>query len=161
MRRILFSTVVSMLFLSRPGGALASCGSAFCALITTPEELVRGQIRLDLSYEYIDQNSPCSGSHSSDGFQRNPLEPEEGHREVRTLNHRLNLRVAAGITDRFTVDLHLPIIFRTHEHFDVEGPDEEFPQRFDVAGIGDFAFMARYALCPWARIAGTGGISSR
>lgn len=146
MQRLFFFTVIALLFLSHTGDILASCGSAFCALTTTPEELIGGQIRLDLSYEYIDQHSPFSGSRRSDGFQRNPLEPEEGHREVRTLNHRLNLRGAVGVTDRLSLDFHLPIIFRTHEHFDVEGPSESFPQRFDIAGIGDLTLMGRYAL---------------
>lgn len=145
MQRFFFFAVI-ILFFFQAGDALASCGAAVCALTTTPEELIRGQMRLDLSYEYIDQQSPFSGSHSSNGFQRNPLEPETGHREIRTLNHRLNLRGAAAVTDLFTVDFHLPIIFRTHDHFDVEGPEERFPQRFDVSGIGDLTLMVRYAL---------------
>jgi hypothetical protein len=138
--------VITLFFLSQAGIALAACGSGFCPIITTPEELIKGQVRLDLSYEYIDQDEAFSDSHHSNGFQSNPQEPEEGHREIRTINHRLNLRLSAGITDRFTMDLHLPVIFRTHEHVDVEGPDEEFPQRFELSGIGDLVLMTRYAL---------------
>lgn len=119
--------------------AFASCGSAFCPIITTPEGLLARQLRLDLSYEYIDQNSPFRGTDRSDGLQPGL------HREIRTLNQKINLRASYGVMDRLTLDLHLPFIIRHHEHTELE-EEEEIPQTFDLSGIGDLTLIGRYAV---------------
>lgn len=130
--------------------ARAACGASFCTLTTTPEAFSehRGQVRFDLSYEHIDQDSPYSGSDGSDGVQFAVFpdgDIEAVHRELETVSQRISLRTSVGVIDRLTLDLLVPFIHRKHDHFEFEN-DEALPGKFDFSGIGDVTLMSRYAL---------------
>lgn len=129
---------------------LAACGASFCTLTTTPEAVSErtGQVRFDLSYEYINQDSPYAGTDSSDGVQTAVFpdgDVETVHRELETVNQRVSVRASIGVIDRVTLDLLIPFVHRQHDHT-VFNNDEELPGTFDFSGVGDITMLGRYAL---------------
>lgn len=132
------------------GVAAAACGAAFCTLTTTPEAAHerRGQVRVDLSYEYLDQDTPYAGGSHGDGVQQARLDNgdvETVHRELYTASHRVGVRASAGLAERVTLELYLPVIVRSHEHFAFEGPEPAFG-KFAFSGVGDVVVSARYSV---------------
>jgi hypothetical protein len=128
----------------------AACGASFCTLTTTPEALSErpGQVRFDLSYEYIEQDSPYSGSDESDGVQIAAFpdgDIETVHRELATVSQRVSLRSSLGVSDRLTLDFLVPFIHREHDHFEFED-DAALPGSFDFSSIGDVTIQGRYSL---------------
>ena len=130
--------------------ALAACGASFCTLTTTPEAVSEhvGQIRFDLSYEYIDQDAPYAGHDASDGIQTAAFpdgDLETVHRELATVSQRISLRSSVGVSDRLTLDLLVPFIHREHDHFEFED-DAALPGSFNFSSIGDATMVGRYAV---------------
>lgn len=143
----LFLTMAASLHGER---AVAACGSSFCTLTTTPEAAHErlGQLRIDLSYEYLDQDTPYSGGSKGDGIQQARFDDgdvETVHRELYTASHRIGVRTSAGITERITMELYVPVIVRSHEHFAFEGPEPAFG-KFAFSGVGDVVVSGRYSL---------------
>ncbi len=130
--------------------AQAACGASFCTLTTTPEAVAEqaGQIRFDLSYEYIDQDAPYAGNNDSDGVQTAAFgdgDIETVHRELATVSQRVNLRTSVGVSNRLTFDFLVPFIHREHDHFEFEH-DTALPGSFAFSSIGDVTLQGRYAL---------------
>lgn len=128
----------------------AACGAAFCTLSTTPEAAHErlGQIRFDLSYEYVDQDAPYSGNGRGDGIQQARLpdgDVEIVHRELNSVGHRLGLRTSAGIAERVTMEIYVPVVVRSHEHFAFEGSEPEFG-KFSFSGVSDITVSGRYSI---------------
>jgi len=139
--------------------AHASCGSASCFLNVGNQPSVQpaGTARVDLSYAYVPQKSPENRVAAVNIEGKEQILDE--HQEFETLNQQLRLNVNYGITDNFTLQVTVPVIFRDHDHrieVGVEpdsGPNEgagEF-ENFDTAGLGDIRLMAKYGILPSLR----------
>ncbi|MFQ5597744.1 MAG: hypothetical protein ACE5GK_06800 [Nitrospiria bacterium] len=147
--------LLGLLFSLHVSNALASCGSANCFLVTGTQEGISnpGQMTLDISYRYIPMDDFQRGSGSAGeaivpkvNFGSGLIEPDH-HREVRTVNELMQVDVGYGVTERFTIQVSIPLINdRAHEHFDEVGTAaEEFTRQDGTSGIGDVRLNGRYA----------------
>jgi hypothetical protein len=99
-----------------PLSASASCGSAFCTVNTSFD--VQGAwtgsgARLDLRYEYINQNQPRSGSAKVTVGQL----PRD-HDEVSTANRNWLANFDYAFDSTWGVGVSAPLVERNHFHFD-------------------------------------------
>src|SRR4051812_33963934 len=90
----------------------ASCGSASCPIdVYTQEKTEKGVVRLDYSYEYIDQHQPRIGRDKADVGQISGH-----HDEVSTLSETKRLGVDVGVSSHWSVQAVLPSVHREHQH---------------------------------------------
>ena len=120
--------------------ASASCGSAFCMVNTNwniqgfaPEP----GLRLDLRYEYIDQDQPRSGS-SDVRVGQIPRH----HDEVKTLNHNYLATLDYTFNADWGVAVTLPVVDRTHDHIHNHGGGQ-VPEHWDFTRLGDVSVLGR------------------
>ncbi len=97
-----------------PEAAFGSCGSAFCSVNTGFE--ARGVwtgpgTRVDLRYEYIDQDQLRSGTRKV-----SPAGVPGTHDELSTLNRNWLLQVDHGIDSHWGGTLIVPYVQRDHQH---------------------------------------------
>ncbi len=152
---IIFWIATGLLPLLAASNLWASCGSANCFLVTGTQEGVTspGAITLDISYRYIPMDDFHKGSSDTNEAVVPKVDFENGviipghHREVRTVNELMQVDISYGVTERFTLQVALPLINdRSHEHFDEVGTDDEFFTRQDgTSGLGDLRINGRYA----------------
>jgi len=139
--------------------AEASCGSASCFLNVgnQPSVQPKGTLRVDLSYSYVPQTGPDNRI-AAVNFEKKEQILDE-HQEFETINQQLQLNMNYGVTDQFTLQLTVPVVFRDHDHrieVGVEpdsGPNEgegEF-ENFDTSSIGDIRLMGKYGFLPTLR----------
>ena len=139
--------------------AHASCGSASCflAIGNQPSVQPKGTVRADLSYSYVPQTGPDNRVAAVNLEGKEQILDE--HQEFQTINQQLQLNLNYGVTDNFTLQLTVPVVFRDHDHrieVGVEpdsGPNEgegEF-ENFDTSSIGDIRLMAKYGFLPSLR----------
>lgn len=141
---------VSALFLNLNNQIFASCGASSCPIDTfTTEATQKGQIRLDYSYEYIDQHQPQIGRHDA-----TVGEISGHHDEVSTLSETKRIGLSAGLTDRFSLDLVLPTIHREHQHIH-HHMGEDLTESWNFDGLGDLQAILRTTLIKPTNIAGT------
>lgn len=161
--------VVCLVPLAHPSRVEATCGSANCFLVTGTQEGVgnRGQLVVDLSFRYVDQDRKLSGTRKVGevltpkvDFENGVLEPDH-HREIRTQNTLVEVDMSYGLTDRLALEWHLPLVNdRDHEHFgDVGTVDEHFSRGDGSSGFGDIRAGVRYALAVKARLILVGGLA--
>lgn len=148
---------LSLFSISTASKAFASCGSGNCFLVTDASEGITspGQMTLDISYRYIPMDDFQKGSSSTGEVLtpkvdfENRLIENDHHREVRTLNELLQVDIGYGVTERFTVQLAIPLINnRTHEHYDgisATNATGTFTREDGSSGIGDIRLIGRYA----------------
>lgn len=148
---------MGLLFLLSVSNAYASCGSGNCFLVTGTQEGISspGQMTLDVSYRYIPMDDFQSGSGSTSEVLtpkvdfENKLIENDHHREVRTINELLQVDIGYGVTERFTLQVAIPLINnRTHEHYDgisATSPTGTFTREDGSSGIGDIRLIGRYA----------------
>ena len=150
MKKIFF--VLGLIGFSIPS-AQASCSSAFCSINTSAEawgELHALQKRLDIRYEFIDQNQQ---RHGRDEVSRKLN--SDGELEERTLNRNLIATLDYPVTARWTWSFQLPLISRGHSHDlfvaharphaqPLHGAIE--PESWGFTEIGDVRVTARYLL---------------
>lgn len=119
----------------------ASCGSASCPIDTYSTEITeKGMIRLDYSYEYIDQDQPMIGKNrASVGAIRGH------HDEVSTLNETKRFGMDVGFSDRLSVQFLLPFVHREHQHIH-HHMGSDFTDSWNFDGMGDLTMLARYAI---------------
>lgn len=114
----------------------ASCGSASCPIDTAGgERPEKGAVQLGYQFEYIEQDKHQIGTRDA-ALGEIPGD----HDEEFTVNRIHRLLVSAGLTGRWSVDLQLPVISRSHAHF--EGGALE---SWDFSGVGDLDLIVRYA----------------
>lgn len=142
-----------------PGLAQASCGSASCflAIGNQPSVQPKGSLRADVNYSYIPQTGPDQRVAAVNVDGKEQILGE--HLEFQTLNQQLKLNLNYGVTDNFTLQLTIPVVFREHDH-QIErgiepdsGPNEgegKF-ENFDTSSIGDIQLMAKYGFLPSLR----------
>ncbi len=137
----------------------ASCGAASCFLNVgnQPSVQPQGTLRADLSYSYVPQKGPQNRVAAVNLKTKEQILDE--HQEVSTLSQQIQMNLNYGVTDNFTLQLTIPVIFRDHDHRVEVGiePDSghhegegEF-ENFDTSGIGDIRLMAKYGFLPSLR----------
>ncbi|MEQ1880186.1 MAG: hypothetical protein ABL878_04365 [Burkholderiales bacterium] len=119
----------------------AGCGSAVCSINTDWDAQgtwAEPGVRVDLRYEFIDQDQPMSGS-SRVNVGEIPLE----HDEIRTINRNWIATIDYAFGEKFGVSVSLPFVDRSHSHIhnDVGGPVEE---NWGLTQLGDIRVLGRY-----------------
>lgn len=118
----------------------ASCGGAFCTVNTqweTQGVWTEPGWRLDLRYEYIDQDQLRSGTAKVE-----PAGVPDTHDEIRTLNRNLILGLDYAIDQRWGLALQLPVVSRDHTHVHNDAPPET--ETWNIQAIGDMRALGRY-----------------
>ncbi len=139
--------------------AHASCGSASCflAIGNQPSVQPQGSLRADVNYSYVPQTGPDQRVAAVNLESKEQILDE--HQEFQTINQQLQLNLNYGVTDNFTLQLTVPVVFRDHDHqieVGVEpdsGPNEGKGafENFDTSSIGDIRLMAKYGFLPSLR----------
>ena len=124
----------------------ASCGSSSCPIDNAYHEAPQaGNLRLDGSFQYINQSVPRVGaSRASVGDM-----PNAEHNEVATINRVYTLRTDYELDSRWGFGLTLPLISRTHDHISVDSGDIE---HWSFSGVGDVIAQIRYEIAPSLRV---------
>ncbi|MDH3503847.1 MAG: hypothetical protein OEZ41_07265 [Nitrospirota bacterium] len=150
---------LTFLSYSIPNVAQASCGAASCFLNVgnQPSVQPQGTLRTDMSYSYVPQKGPQNRVAAVNLKTKEQILDE--HQEISTISQQLQMNLNYGVTDHFTLQLSVPVIFRDHDHRVEVGiePDSghhegegEF-ENFDTSGIGDIRLMAKYGFLPSLR----------
>ena len=125
------STFIVLLFiLVFRTAASSGCGSASCPL-THDRAVHAGIVRLSYIREYIDQDRLRVGTTPA-AVGAIPYE----HDEVRTINEREVLRLAAGVTDRLSLTAELPFVRRQHAHIHHDEAGDAW-ESWNFSGLGD------------------------
>lgn len=137
---------VAALVAGWPFSASATCGAAVCALNTAWEAqgvTTDPGLRLDLRFEYIDQDQPRAG-------RRKVAVGEipQHHDEIRTINRNWIATLDYAPNADWGVSLQLPLLSRDHAHIHHNHGTPPTPElqsaRFDE--IGDVRLLARRRL---------------
>ena len=121
----------------------ASCGAAFCAVNTNWN--LQGLAaepgwRLDLRYEYINQDRPRAGG--------DPVavgQIPRHHDEVKTVNRNYLGTLDYTVDERWGVAVTAPVSDRFHTHIHHHG-GEQLPEQWDFTRLGDMRVLGRYQL---------------
>jgi hypothetical protein len=137
------SRVLPLFVFLYAGIASASCGSAFCTLNTmwstqgVPVE--SGAARLDLRYEYINQNRLRSGRRAL-----SRAEDTADTTELRTLNRNLLATLDYTFSRNWAVSASLPVASRSHSHIADPSGAATFEQ-WDFTKAGDARILGVYS----------------
>jgi hypothetical protein len=126
--------------------AQAACGSAFCAVNTdwsTQGEWTRRGGRVDLRFEFIDQDQPKAGAEKV-AVGQVPMH----HDEVRTINRNWILSFDYNFDARWGVSAWLPWVSRSHEHIH-NHHGEQIPESWTFSDPGDARVTGRYRFGIW------------
>ena len=128
--------------LSLPIAARAACGSAFCSVNTdwaSQGEWTEAGGKLDLRYEFINQNQPRAGAEAVDIGQVR----SQHHDEVRTINRNWIAQFDYNFNSNWGVSASLPYFIRDHEH--IHNHDGgQIPEHWHFNDIGDARVLGRY-----------------
>ncbi len=154
-----FLLFIALLVTSIPSLTEASCGSASCFLNigNQPSVQPKGTLRADFNYSYVPQNGPQQRVAAVDLDEKAQILDE--HKEISTISNQIQLNLNYGVTDNFTLQLTIPVIWREHEHrveVGIEpdsdpGEGEGVFENFDTSSIGDIQLMAKYGFLPSLR----------
>ena len=135
--------ILAFLLLFFSAGAWASCGCvAGCPLdIRSAQEWRAKEVRVGYEFEFMDQNQPRIGTHKAAVGER-----RGHHDEERSINRIHRLTVSAAVTNRWSVDLALPYISRSHRHIHNHDDGDTMAQGWDFGGIGDLSVRTRYTI---------------
>ncbi|HET8710637.1 MAG TPA: transporter [Spongiibacteraceae bacterium] len=135
--------------------AYASCGAAYCPLNTnwaTQGVWVEPGARLDLRYEYIDQDQVRSGSGKASVSEL----ANQDHIERETINRNLVAAFDYAFNERFGISVTAPLIDREHKHLHVEDDVEE---RWSYSKLGDVRVVGRVQLSSATNLQAAYGIN--
>lgn len=119
----------------------ASCGTAVCPIDTRSSYPIEARsVRVGYEFDYIDQDQPRIGTD-----QASVGEIHGHHDEVRTISRTHRFWATAGLTDRFALDLSLPVISRSHRHIH-NHHGQAIAEGWDFTGVGDLLAQVRYAV---------------
>lgn len=129
--------------------AEASCGSAMCMLNTNwgvQGVWTEAGTRLDLRYEYVDQDQIFSGSSEiSDADYAT-----SHHREVNTINRNLQANLDYAYDETYGLSVNLPLIAREHTHLHTNHANHNLvdSEEWDFTEVGDVRVLGRMQLSP-------------
>ena len=122
------------------GEAAASCGTAFCMVNTNwnvEGAWIEPGARLDLRFEYIDQDQPRAGSRKV-GVGELP----QDHDEIRTINRNWIGTFDYTFNQDWGVSATLPIVNRDHSHIGHE-MGQDLPESWHFTELGDTRVLGR------------------
>src|SRR5579871_1080471 len=125
------------------GSAAASCGSAFCVLNTmwgtqgVPVE--PGAARVDMRFEYINQNQLRSGTR-----RISQAEDTADTTELRTINRNLQTTFDYALSKSWALSAAMPIIDRAHSHI-ADPTGAATPEQWNFTRIGDLRLLGLYS----------------
>jgi hypothetical protein len=124
-----------------PSTAFANCGSAFCTVNT--DWNVQGiyaepGARVELRYEYLEQNQLRNGSDKVESGQI-PMH----HDEVSTLNQALFATFDYNFASGFGLSAVVPVVKRDHEHIH-NHHGQQLPEEWEFTELADVRLAGRY-----------------
>ena len=123
--------------------SFASCGATFCSVNTdwhAQGAWTGAGSRLDVRYEFIDQDRPMAGS------DRVAVgEIPRHHDEVRTLNRNMVLGYSYNTEAGWGVNVQVPWVTRNHQHIQ-NHLGVALDERWDIAALGDARITLRVPL---------------
>lgn len=135
------ATIVLLAIGALPASAWASCGATFCTVNTdwsVQEAATQPGWRMDLRFEYVDQDQPRQGTNDvSVGHV------PRHHDEVRTINRNWLLGVAYTFDKHWGVSVDLPVVSRTHTHIH-NHHGAQIVDRWNFTDVGDIRVLGRY-----------------
>ena len=129
-----------------PLTASASCGSAFCMVDTQwsmQGVTASAGTRLDLRYEYINQDRLQSGR-SRVGIGEFPRD----HDEVSTLNRNFVGTLDHSFDANWGINATFPVVRREHHHLHNEDDGSQTPESWKFTELGDVRLLGRYQFTP-------------
>lgn len=99
----------------------------------------KGQIRVEYSFEYVDQDTPRAGR---DKVAVGAIEGE--HDEIYTVSRVHRLSVDAGLTNKLNLQVVVPFVNRADQHSHMHHNETEF-ETWSLDGVGDVSLLSRYA----------------
>jgi hypothetical protein len=129
------------LFAGIPLHAFAACGSAFCTVNTdwaAQGEWTEPGGKLDLRYEFINQNQPRAGAEAV-GVGQVP----QHHDEVQTINRNYIAQFDYNFNAHWGLGATLPFIDRDHTHIH-NHRGAQIPETWHFDDIGDARVTGRY-----------------
>ena len=143
LRRIVRKSIAGLLLLGTlsPHLAHATCGLAFCMVNTNwnlQGLVAEPGLRLDVRYEFVDQDQPLAGSKKvSVG------EIPKHHDEVRTLNRNLVTAFDYTFNSQWGVSAVVPIVKPDHRHIH-NHRGTPIPESWSFTRLGDIRLMGRF-----------------
>ena len=143
--RISFTSGLGVALTVIATSASASCGSAFCTLMTDRFAQGTGDAHLgwsaDLRLESVSQTQLRRGTHNVDPSQVTG----EDAIERRTTNRNLVTTLSYGLDADWSLSLRVPIVRRDHEHDLIDSATglPSTPQRWRFTKVGDVQLMTR------------------
>jgi len=126
----------------------ASCGSAFCMLNTNWSAQgvwTQPGARLDLRYEYVDQDEVRSGTGKASADDIAAMD----HHEISTRNNNLQATFDYAFNDIYGVSINAPLVSRKHQHLHVdENVSDVEHEQWDFTKLGDVKVVGRMQLSP-------------
>ena len=119
----------------------AGCGSAFCSLNTnwsTQGAWTEPGARLDLRYEFIDQDQPRTGTEDVSVGQI-----PRHHDEVRTINRNWIAGFDYTFDQNWGMGIQAPVVDRVHEHIH-NHMGAQIPESWNFTELGDVRVVGRY-----------------
>lgn len=135
--------------------AYASCGAAYCPLNTnwaTQGVWVEPGARLDLRYEYLDQDQVRSGSGKASAADL----ANQDHIERETINRNLVTSFDYAFDERFGIAVTAPFIDRDHTHIHVA---EDAEEKWSYSKLGDTRVVGRMQLSPSTNLTQAYGVN--
>ncbi len=150
-----FRFIIVTALLATAADAIAGCGSAFCSLNTnwsTQGAWTDSGGRIDLRYEFIDQDHPRAGNENVAVGQI----PRD-HDEVRTINRNIIAGFDYTFDPNWGIGVQLPVVDRSHAHIHNDAGGQE-PEAWSFTEIGDVRVVGRYRFTPADVHAGAFGL---
>ncbi len=137
--------------------ALASCGAGFCTLNTNwsaQGAWVERGARLDIRYEYIDQDELLRGEDAPDPALAH-------HREQETQNRNLQSTLDYNFNEVYGLTVMMPIVSREHIHLHTNHHDKTKLDvgAWDFSKLGDIKIVGRIQLSPVTQVQSAYGIN--
>ncbi|MEQ1684935.1 MAG: hypothetical protein ABL916_14910 [Burkholderiaceae bacterium] len=153
---LLHSTLAALIIAALPSAVHASCGSAFCTLMTDRYAQGSGEPHLgwssDVRLEAVTQKQLRSGTSKLDASQVTGEEAIERH----TKNLNLVTTLGYGFDADWSVSVRIPVVKRDHLHdlIDEQTGQASTPEQWRFTKVGDVQLLARRQF-----VAGDGAIS--
>jgi hypothetical protein len=150
----ILSAILPAVFIA---SAHASCGASFCTLNTnwsTQGVWVELGARLDMRYEYIDQDELLRGENAPDPAAAH-------HREKETQNRNLQSTLDYNFSQTYGITLVVPWVSREHFHLHTNHHDKtkDDLQSWDFSELGDIKVIGHVQLSPTSSLQSAYGIN--